>query len=140
VIRKKDETGQDAQGRQSHGPRCLEVTRAAIPPGRDELQISNELAQGVLIQTRGPFGNFLQLPRLFRRSSARVPTTMVVHGIPGSYVLKEGDLISIGRRRDRRGYTVTPRSLRAWARSPRALRNSSEGHRSVPCGRGFNIW
>ena len=70
----------------------LEVTRAALRPGVTTATI-NELAADVLERrhARSNFLNYHGFPAVICTS----PNEMIVHGIPGSYVLKEGDIISI---------------------------------------------
>ena len=70
----------------------LEVTRAALRPGVTTATI-NELAADVLERrhARSNFLNYHGFPAVICTS----PNDMIVHGIPGSYVLKEGDVISI---------------------------------------------
>ena len=69
-----------------------EVTRAAIRPGVTTLQL-NELAAEVLAKrhARSNFLNYNGFPAVICTS----PNDMIVHGIPGEYVLKEGDIISV---------------------------------------------
>ncbi|HTT59535.1 MAG TPA: type I methionyl aminopeptidase [Acidimicrobiales bacterium] len=69
-----------------------EVTRAAIRPGVTTKHL-DDLAAEVLAK-RGARSNFLNyhgLPAVICTS----PNDMIVHGIPGAYVLEEGDIISI---------------------------------------------
>jgi methionyl aminopeptidase len=68
------------------------VTRAAIRPGVTTMDL-NDLAQGVLTK-RGARSNFLNYHG-FPAVICASPNDMVVHGIPGTYVLREGDVISI---------------------------------------------
>ncbi len=70
----------------------LAVTRAAIRPGVTTNDL-NDLAKAVLAK-RGARSNFLNYHG-FPAVICTSPNDMVVHGIPGNYVLKEGDLISI---------------------------------------------
>ena len=69
-----------------------EVTRAAIRPGVTTRQL-NELAADVLVK-RGARSNFLNYHG-FPAVICTSPNDMIVHGIPGDYVLQEGDLISV---------------------------------------------
>ena len=69
-----------------------EVTRAAIRPGVTTLEL-NALAAEVL-EKRGARSNFLNYHG-FPAVICTSPNEMIVHGIPGSYVLKEGDIISV---------------------------------------------
>lgn len=69
-----------------------EVTRAAIRPGITTLEL-NALAAEV-IEKRGARSNFLNYHG-FPAVICTSPNEMIVHGIPGSYVLKEGDIISV---------------------------------------------
>ena len=69
-----------------------EATRAAIRPGITTLEL-NEVAQEVLTK-RGARSNFLNYHG-FPAVICTSPNDMIVHGIPGPYVLKDGDIISI---------------------------------------------
>ncbi len=69
-----------------------EVTRAAIRPGITTLEL-NALAAEVL-EKRGARSNFLNYHG-FPAVICTSPNEMIVHGIPGPYVLKEGDIISV---------------------------------------------
>ncbi len=69
-----------------------EVTRAAIRPGITTLEL-NELAAEVIAK-RGARSNFLNYHG-FPAVICTSPNEMIVHGIPGPYVLQEGDIISI---------------------------------------------
>ncbi|MHB1087999.1 MAG: type I methionyl aminopeptidase [Acidimicrobiales bacterium] len=69
-----------------------EVTRAAIRPGATTLEL-NELAAEVIAK-RGARSNFLNYHG-FPAVICTSPNEMIVHGIPGPYVLQEGDIISI---------------------------------------------
>ena len=69
-----------------------EATRAAIRPGITTLEL-NEVAAQVLAK-RGARSNFLN----YNGFPAVICTSrndMIVHGIPGGYRLKEGDIISV---------------------------------------------
>jgi methionyl aminopeptidase len=69
-----------------------EVTRAAIRPGITTLEL-NEVAADVLTK-RGARSNFLNYHG-FPAVICTSPNNMIVHGIPGDYRLKEGDIISV---------------------------------------------
>lgn len=69
-----------------------EVTRAAIRPGVTTMEL-NELAAEVLAK-RGARSNFLNYNG-FPAVICTSPNDMIVHGIPGGYRLKEGDIISV---------------------------------------------
>jgi methionyl aminopeptidase len=68
------------------------ATRAAAAPGVTTAQL-DKVAREVL-DRRGAKSNFLNY-RGFPATICTSPNDMIVHGIPGSYVLKEGDIISI---------------------------------------------
>jgi methionyl aminopeptidase len=68
------------------------VTRAAIRPGVTTAQL-NEVAADVLTK-RGARSNFLNYHG-FPAVICTSPNDMIVHGIPGEYVLREGDIISV---------------------------------------------
>jgi methionyl aminopeptidase len=91
VIRSKDELDKMRKAGKVTAE-MLEVTRAAIRPGVTTKDL-NDLAQGVLTK-RGARSNFLNYHG-FPAVICASPNDMVVHGIPGNYVLKDGDLISI---------------------------------------------
>jgi methionyl aminopeptidase len=69
-----------------------EATRAAIRPGVSTLEL-NEVAAEVLAK-RGARSNFLNYNG-FPAVICTSPNDMIVHGIPGDYRLKEGDIISV---------------------------------------------
>ncbi|HUV57749.1 MAG TPA: type I methionyl aminopeptidase [Acidimicrobiales bacterium] len=69
-----------------------EATRAAIRPGVTTAQL-NEVAAEVIAK-RGARSNFLNYHG-FPAVICTSPNDMIVHGIPGNYVLREGDIISI---------------------------------------------
>ena len=69
-----------------------EVTRAAIKPGVTTARL-NELAAEVL-ERRGARSNFLGYHG-FPAVICTSPNDMIVHGIPGEYVLEEGDIIKV---------------------------------------------
>ena len=70
----------------------LEATRAAIRPGVTTAQL-NDVAAEVLAR-RGARSNFLNYQG-FPAVICTSPNDMIVHGIPGGYVLTEGDIISV---------------------------------------------
>jgi methionyl aminopeptidase len=69
-----------------------EVTRAAIRPGITTMDL-NVLAAEVLAKrnARSNFLNYHGFPAVICTS----PNDMIVHGIPGEYVLQEGDILSV---------------------------------------------
>jgi methionyl aminopeptidase len=69
-----------------------EVTRNAIRPGVTTMELNN-LAADVLAKrnARSNFLNYHGFPAVICTS----PNDMIVHGIPGDYVLTEGDIISV---------------------------------------------
>ncbi len=71
-----------------------EVTRAAIRPGVTTMALNNLAAD--VIARRGARSNFLNYGRPpFPAVICASPNDMIVHGIPGDYVLQDGDIISI---------------------------------------------
>jgi methionyl aminopeptidase len=70
----------------------LEKTRAAIRPGVTTLDI--DAVARAIIEERGARSNFLNYHG-FPAVICASPNDMIVHGIPGGYVLKEGDILSI---------------------------------------------
>jgi methionyl aminopeptidase len=70
------------------------VTRAAIRPGVTTGEL-DKLAREVL-ERRGARSNFLNYGHPpFPAVICASPNDMIVHGIPGEYVLEEGDIISV---------------------------------------------
>ena len=69
-----------------------EVTREALRPGVTTAEL-DKLAHEV-IDRRGARSNFLNY-RGFPAVICTSPNDMIVHGIPGEYVLEEGDIISV---------------------------------------------
>ena len=74
-----------------------EKTRAAAKPGVTTLEI-DRVARDVL-DNRGARSNFLGYPPgaaiPFPAVVCTSPNNMIVHGIPGDYVLEEGDILSV---------------------------------------------
>src|SRR5580658_5494293 len=68
------------------------ATRAAAVPGVTTLQV-DAVARAVL-ERRGATSNFLGYHG-FPAVICTSPNSMIVHGIPGGYVLEEGDILSI---------------------------------------------
>ena len=69
-----------------------EATRAAAKPGVTTAEL-DEVAREVL-ERRGATSNFLGYHG-FPAVICTSPNSMIVHGIPGGYVLEEGDILSI---------------------------------------------
>src|SRR5271155_2450338 len=69
-----------------------EATRAALRPGVTTLEL-NEVAAEVLTK-RGARSNFLNYHG-FPAVICTSPNDMIVHGIPGDYVCREGDILSL---------------------------------------------
>ncbi len=69
-----------------------EVTRAAARPGTTTRQI--DVAAREVLERRGATSNFLGYHG-FPAVICTSPNDMIVHGIPGDYRLKEGDVLSI---------------------------------------------
>ena len=69
-----------------------EATRAAIRPGVTTLELNEVAAE--LLAKRGARSNFLNYHG-FPAVICTSPNDMIVHGIPGEYRLKEGDIISV---------------------------------------------
>jgi methionyl aminopeptidase len=70
----------------------LEATREGIRPGVTTLDL-DKISRDVL-EKRGARSNFLGYHG-FPATICTSPNDMIVHGIPGPYVLEEGDIISI---------------------------------------------
>jgi methionyl aminopeptidase len=72
--------------------RCLRMLRAKVRPGvtTDELDLATER----FITSQGAAPSFLGY-RGFPGSICASPNSMVVHGIPGPYELRRGDIISL---------------------------------------------
>ena len=73
--------------------RCLKMLRSKVPPGRDDGRARPAPPSGSSPR-RAPSPSFLGY-RGFPGSICASPNSMVVHGIPGPYELKRGDLISL---------------------------------------------
>jgi len=69
-----------------------EATRAAAKPGVTTAELDAVARQ--VLERRGARSNFLNY-RGFPAVICTSPNDMIVHGIPGSYVLAEGDLLSV---------------------------------------------
>jgi len=69
-----------------------EKTRAVIRPGVTTLEL-DKVSRDVL-ERRGARSNFLNYHG-FPATVCTSPNNMIVHGIPGGYVLEEGDIISV---------------------------------------------
>jgi methionyl aminopeptidase len=91
VIRNKDELAKMRKAGKVVAE-MHEVTRAALRPGVTTRQL-DELAAEVLAKrnARSNFLNYHGFPGVICTS----PNDMIVHGIPGDYVLQEGDIISV---------------------------------------------
>src|ERR1700733_3338865 len=76
-------------------------TRAAIRPGIPPAEL-DAIAREVL-ERRGARSNFLNYHG-FPAVICTSPNNMIVHGIPGEYVLEEGDIISIDQGAISEGY------------------------------------
>ena len=70
----------------------LEVTSGGVKPGTTTAQL-DKLARGVL-ERRGARSNFLGYHG-FPAVICTSPNNVIVHGIPGPYVVQEGDIISL---------------------------------------------
>ena len=70
----------------------IEATRAFVRPGVTTLQV-DAVAREV-IERRGARSNFLNYHG-FPAVICTSPNAMIVHGIPGSYVVEEGDILSV---------------------------------------------
>ncbi len=71
----------------------IECTRAAIKPGVTTADLDRVARE--VIARRGAKSNFLNYHGSFPAVICASPNDMIVHGIPGPYVLEEGDIISI---------------------------------------------
>jgi methionyl aminopeptidase len=91
VIRSKDELDKMRKAGKVVAE-IHEVTRNAIRPGVTTMDLNN-LAVEVLAKrnARSNFLNYHGFPAVICTS----PNDMIVHGIPGGYVLQEGDIISV---------------------------------------------
>jgi methionyl aminopeptidase len=69
-----------------------QATRAAAKPGVTTAELNAVAAE--VLERRGARSNFLNY-RGFPAVICTSPNDMIVHGIPGDYVLEEGDLMSI---------------------------------------------
>jgi methionyl aminopeptidase len=91
VIRNKDELAKMRKAGKVVAE-MHEVTRSAIRPGITTREL-DALAADVLAKrnARSNFLNYNGFPAVICTS----PNDMIVHGIPGDYVLQEGDIISV---------------------------------------------
>jgi methionyl aminopeptidase len=71
---------------------CLDMLAAAVSPGVRTLELDGMAEE--FIRGRGGTPTFLGY-RGFPGSICASPNDMVVHGIPGSYVVADGDLLSL---------------------------------------------
>ena len=69
-----------------------EKTRVAARPGVTTLEL--DLVAREVLERRGATSNFLGYHG-FPAVSCTSPNSMIVHGIPGAYVLQDGDILSI---------------------------------------------
>jgi methionyl aminopeptidase len=69
-----------------------EKTRLAIAPGVTTADLDRVASE--VLELRGARSNFLNYHG-FPAVICTSPNNMIVHGIPGSYVLKDGDIISV---------------------------------------------
>jgi methionyl aminopeptidase len=91
VIRNKDEIAKMRRAGRVVAE-IIEKTKAAIAPGVTTAEV-DKVARDVL-EARGARSNFLNYHG-FPAVICTSPNNMIVHGIPGSYVLKDGDIISV---------------------------------------------
>jgi methionyl aminopeptidase len=91
VIRSKDELNKMRRAGKVVAE-MHEVTRAAIRPGVTTMDLNNVALE--VLTKRGARSNFLNYHG-FPAVICTSPNDMIVHGIPGEYVLREGDIISV---------------------------------------------
>ena len=72
--------------------RCLKMLRSKIRPGVTTEELDHAAER--FITSQGAIPSFLGY-RGFPGSICASPNSMVVHGIPGPYTLRRGDIISI---------------------------------------------
>src|SRR5919198_1065572 len=73
--------------------RCLRMLRSKCRPGVTTAELDDAAAR--FIASQGAEASFLGY-RGFPKSICTSPNSMVVHGIPGPYELRRGDVISAG--------------------------------------------
>lgn len=71
---------------------ALDAVRALVAPGVTTAEL--DAAAAAVVRARGAESNF-QLVRGYRHTTCVSVNQQVVHGIPGSYVLQPGDIVSI---------------------------------------------
>ena len=71
---------------------CLEMLAAAVAPGLRTIELDGMAEE--FIRGRGGVPTFLGY-RGFPRSICASPNDMVVHGIPGDYAVRDGDIVSL---------------------------------------------
>ena len=99
----------------------LEVTAGGVQAGVTTAQL-DKLAREVL-ERRGARSNFLGYHG-FPAVICTSPNSVIVHGIPGPYVVQEGDIISLDCGAIIEGYRGTRRSRSRWGRSRPGSRSS----------------
>ena len=108
-----------------------EATRAAAKPGVTTAEL--DLVARDVLDRRGAASNFLGYHG-FPAVICTSPNSMIVHGIPGGYVLEEGDILSIDCGAIIEGYhgdaAFTMGIGTISKRGPEAAR----GHRAQPVG------
>ena len=121
-------------------PRCTRRRARRSAPG-SRPRSSNEVAAEVL-DARGARSNFLNYHG-FPAVICTSPNDMIVHGIPGDYTLKEGDIISVDCGAIVEGYHgdaayTAPRRARSATRRARLMEvtERSPVGRHRPAGRG----
>ena len=71
----------------------IERTREAAVPGRTTADL--DVVARDVIERRGARSNFLNYHGTFPAVICTSPNDMIVHGIPGDYVLADGDILSV---------------------------------------------
>ena len=92
IIRKSPEQIEEMAVAGAVQARCLQMLRSKVRPGVTTAELDQ--AAEKFIRARGGEPSFLGYHG-FTGSICASPNSMVVHGIPGPYALKRGDLISI---------------------------------------------
>jgi methionyl aminopeptidase len=92
IIRKTPEQVEEMAAAGAIQARCLNMLRAMAKPGVTTLQLDEAAEKFITSQGAEPsFKGY----RGFPGSICSSPNSMVVHGIPGPYELKRGDILSI---------------------------------------------
>jgi methionyl aminopeptidase len=113
---------------------CLDMLTAAVAPGITTRELDGMAEE--FIRARGATPTFLGY-RGFPGSICASPNDMVVHGIPGGYVVADGDILSLDVGVTLDGYVAdSALTVPVGAVGPEALRLIAVTRRSLEAGIG----